>query len=246
MHCWPVEDMYQPVRSSCVREWMMFADHVTQTVTFGWNAERILSGVTERTREEKTSPQHRKHSRVLFTQKLVSVSLVPPALPFSRGAIIVNHLITEARVNPRFWARWKVSRWAPETPSRQQIKADTLWWSCSMSLWYCSTQRSAGFGWMTKFDRTFQLMPLPFPATQVHNVLWGLTGLVVMREFLEYTIPKGWIIKVFVFSLRTNSPATFTYFLVLLFIFGVHPMFSKYLYQFFFVSPQRKMFAFII
>lgn len=32
-----------------------------------------------------------------------------------------------------------------------------------MSLWYCSAQRSTGLGWMTKFDRAFQLIPLPFP-----------------------------------------------------------------------------------
>ena len=61
-------------------------------------------------------------------------------LPLSRGAIIVNHLLSEAGVR----GRWKFRLWAPQTPCHQRIKADVLWWSNTMLLWYCSTQRSRG------------------------------------------------------------------------------------------------------
>lgn len=82
--------------------------------------EGILSGTEGRVkRRENITAQSTLHSET-------------PPPPYSRslgGVIIVNHLITEAAVNPRFWARWKVSRWAPETPSRQRIKAGALRWS---------------------------------------------------------------------------------------------------------------------
>lgn len=128
--------------------------------------KRILSGVAVRVRESKTKLQNRKHQRLKVSVSLTPASTAPPqphSLSFSQGVIIVNHLIAEARVNPRFQARWKVSRQALQTPCRQQIKADALWWSYTMLLWYCSTQRSTDLGWMTKFDRTFQLISLPFP-----------------------------------------------------------------------------------
>lgn len=162
----PVDDIYQPVKSFLRWKEMVFADCVIQTVIFGWNAERIII-FKPASRTESTAAAW----RILPSQASLSHPL-PPCPPFSQGVIIVNHLITEARVNPRFWARWKVSRWSPQTPSRQQIKADTLWWSCPMSLWYCSTQRSADLGWMTKFDRTFQPIPLPFPFKVSRCAAW--------------------------------------------------------------------------
>lgn len=157
-------------------------------------------------------------TRLQSSSEYPSFTLIPsralPILLFSRGVIIVNHLITEARVNPGFWARWKVSRWAPQTLSCQQIKADALWWSYTMLLWYCSTQRSAGLGWMTKFDCIFQPIPSPCPFKVMqkaplimHAFMSGcfvvrgqvdvLTHLVVTRENTQFW--KSWTVKLSVF-----------------------------------------------
>lgn len=174
MHPWPVEDTYHPARSSHIREGRCLPivshklSHLdeTQTENFKWDDGESKWGRGE------AKAQNTLHSPS-FPPK------APPSLLFSRGVIIVNHLITEARANPRFWARWKVSRRAPQTLSRQQIKADALWWSYTMLLWYCSAQRSAGFGWMTKFDRIFQPIPLPSPFKVTQKAA------LIMRAFMS-------------------------------------------------------------
>lgn len=64
----------------------------TQTENFKWD-----DGESKWSRGEAKA-QNTLHSSS-FPPK------APPSLLFSRGVIIVNHLITEARANPRFWAR---------------------------------------------------------------------------------------------------------------------------------------------
>lgn len=70
--------------------------------------ERILSGGTVRGRGETRRQRNRKTQQLIFTQKLMSLLPPPPThihparrLPLSRGAIIVNHLLSEAGVRGR-------------------------------------------------------------------------------------------------------------------------------------------------
>lgn len=71
----------------------------TQRENFKWGGGE--SEYAQKRRENETAEDS---SSKYCSFRGLPLSFVPPP-SFSRGVIIVNHLITEARVDPRFWAR---------------------------------------------------------------------------------------------------------------------------------------------
>ena len=119
-----------------------------------------------RAEKKKKTPAAHFHSEA---QLCLSYLLPPTSTQAATSHYLQGQLLLIIfLVKPERRGRWKFRRWAPQTPSHQRIKADVLWWSNTMLLWYCSAQRSGGPWlddkvWSHFSNDTFAPFPLKVP-----------------------------------------------------------------------------------